>query len=342
MAVWLVRAGGHGEQENYALEHNVVVIGWDHLGDLSHINSPEQMRKLCEERYPQATKCKISNFTGQLWGFRGRICKGDIVALPLKTRSAIALGEIIADYAYDSSNPDGTKHFRTVKWIRNDVPRGHFAQDILHSLGAFMTVCQIKRNNAENRIRSILNGNKDPNLNSNCITIAPEDATDEEPQTVDVEGYALDQIRVYIETRFKAHDLTRLVNEVLKAQGYQTFMSPPGPDGGVDILAGQGAMGFENPRLCVQVKSGDGPEGVNTLRELQGVMTNFKAEQGLLVSWGGFKDTVYKEAKTLFFSIRLWDSDKLIEAILTHYERLSPDVQTELPLKRIWIMVPEE
>ncbi|MHB9036592.1 MAG: hypothetical protein ACYC64_07985 [Armatimonadota bacterium] len=31
-------------------------------------------------------------------------------------------------------------------------------------------------------------------------------------------------------------------------------MSPPGSDGGADILAGGGAMGFNPPRLCIQVK----------------------------------------------------------------------------------------
>lgn len=342
MAVWLVRAGREGLQENYALENNVVVIGWDQIGDLTHINSRPQMRELCEQKYPQATKSKISNFTGQLWGFRGRIEKGDIVALPLKTRSAIALGKVLGDYEYNSLNSEKTKHYRKVEWIRDDIPRSHFGQDILYSLGAFMTVCQIKRNNAEERIKAILHGSKDPNLDKKTNATELENATDEEPQVIDIQEYAFDQIRIYIETHYKAHDLTKLVNEVLKTQGYQTYMSPPGPDGGVDILAGQGSMGFDAPRLCVQVKSGDSPEGVNTLRELQGVMTNFKAEQGLLVSWGGFKETVYKEARTLFFSIRLWDSDRLIEAILKNYEKLSDEIQAELPLKRIWVMVPEE
>lgn len=339
MAVWLVRAGSRGEQENFALENNVVVIGWDELDDLSPINSREEMRTLCEQTYPEATKSKISNYTGQLWGFRGRIKKGDIVALPQKTRSAVALGRVVGEYGFKKNNPAGTKHFRKVEWIRDDVPRSHFAQDFLYSLGAFMTVCQIKRNHIEERIQKILDGSKDPNLDYPVVPIEPDD---EQPQAIDVEEYTLDQIRAYIEAHFRAHELTRLVNDVLRAQGYHTFMSPPGPDGGVDILAGQGAMGFENPRLCIQVKSGTSPEGVSTLRELQGIMTNFKAEQGLLVSWSGFKDTVYKEARTLYFSIRLWDSDKLIEAILKNYERLSEGIQAELPLKRIWMMVPEE
>ena len=36
-------------------------------------------------------------------------------------------------------------------------------------------------------------------------------------------------------------------------------MSPEGPDGGVDICVGKGPMGFDSPKLRVQVKSSDDP-----------------------------------------------------------------------------------
>ena len=101
-------------------------------------------------------------------------------------------------------------------------------------------------------------------------------------------------------------------------------------------------MGFNSPRLCVQVKSGTAPVGVTSLRELQGVMKNYGAEQGLFVSWGGFKDSVYREARKLFFEIRLWDSDQLVKSLLEQYNKLTDEIQAELPLKRIWILVPDE
>ena len=62
-----------------------------------------------------------------------------------------------------------------------------------------------------------------------------------------------------------------------------------------------------------------------------------------MVSWGGFKGTVDKEARQIFFEIRLWDSDDLLSALFNNYEKLSEDIQAELPLKRIWTLVlPEE
>ena len=71
-------------------------------------------------------------------------------------------------------------------------------------------------------------------------------------------------------------------------------------------------------------------------------MQNFKADQGLLVSWGGFNKAVEKEARLSFFSVRLWGADDLIEAVMKNYDHLPEELQNELPLKRIWALVIEE
>lgn len=119
------------------------------------------------------------------------------------------------------------------------------------------------------------------------------------------------------------------------------MVSPEGADGGIDIVAGAGPMGFDPPRLGVQVKSSDTSVDVKVLRELQGALKNFGADQGLLVSWGGFTGPLLKEARRMYFEIRLWDAGDIVDNLLRHYEALSPDIQTDLPLKRIWVRVPE-
>ncbi len=63
---------------------------------------------------------------------------------------------------------------------------------------------------------------------------------------------------------------------------------------------------------CVQVKSGQTPVGVNVFRELRGLVQHFNADQGLLVSWGGFNSKVIAEAASSFFTVRLWDSGDLL------------------------------
>ena len=119
-------------------------------------------------------------------------------------------------------------------------------------------------------------------------------------------------------------------------------MSPPGPDGGVDILAGRGSLGLDEPRLCVQVKSQEHPADVIVYRTLQGSMQTFGANQGLLMCWGGFTRSVLSESRQAHFSIRLWDSSDLLGAIYRNYQRLPAEIQAELPLKQVWVLVSEE
>ncbi|MEN6478163.1 MAG: restriction endonuclease [Anaerolineales bacterium] len=129
---------------------------------------------------------------------------------------------------------------------------------------------------------------------------------------------------------------------LLEAQGYRTYVASQGADGGADILAGRGPMGFDPPTLCVQVKSSDTPADVVVLRSLLGVMPTFGASYGLLVSWGGFKQSVVTEARQKFFQVRLMDAGELVSALLAVYDQLPEEIQAELPLKRIWTLAPEE
>ena len=48
--------------------------------------------------------------------------------------------------------PDPYFHSRQIEWFASDIPRSNFDQDLLYSFGAFMTICRISRNNAEQRI----------------------------------------------------------------------------------------------------------------------------------------------------------------------------------------------
>ena len=51
---------------------------------------------------------------------------------------------------------------------------------------------------------------------------------------------------------------------------------------------------------------------------------------------------MFQEARQSFFQIRLWDSGDLLRAIFKNYDKLSDQLQAELPLKRIWALVLEE
>ena len=331
MPLWMVRAGRHGEQEQTAIDNGFVTIGWNELPNLSRIRTKDELKKIYNDVYPGEKKMTIANEVGQIWRFLKEINIGDLVALPLKTQSAIAIGKVTGSYEYRKDFGDIIRHIRKVDWIRVDIPRTDFDQDLLYSLGAAMTVCQIRRNNAENRVKAMISGK--PIIRKRTIELG---------EVTDIEEFSKDLILKKIAQKFRGHELARLVEAVIRAQGYVTSRSEPGPDGGVDILAGSGPLGFDPPQICVQVKSFSSPVGVDVLRALQGTMQSFKAEQGLLVSWGGFKRTVLEEARRSFFTVRLWDSGALLDEILQHYDQFPDDLKAELPLKRIWSPVLEE
>jgi restriction system protein len=340
MTLWMVRSGRYGEREDFALENNVAVIGWNELPDLSKIETREQLRALLEKTYPDDKPKTHINWESQIWPFLHGMKIGDLISMPLKSRAAIAFGKITGTYSYRKDFPENARHSRKVDWLK-EIPRNKFDQDLLHSLGAFMTVCRIHRNNAEERIQVMLEG-KTPSVKRNADEQKHAEGEGEIDLVLDIEEMATDQIRDLISRKFRGHDLTRLVGAILEAQGYTISVAKPGADGGVDIIAGKGPLGFDHPRLVVQVKSSDSPCDVKIVRELQGVMKNFQAEHGLLVSWGGYSGTVPKETATKFFEIRLWNADDLIQMIQTYYDKIPDEIKADLPLKRIWILVPEE
>ena len=337
MAVWLARAGRDGEFEQLALDNNVAIVQWSKLPDLSSINTREELFLMLKSTYPSMIDKALKNWESQLWPFIKVISKGDLIALPLKRRASIAIGEVTGDYVFRKDLSSEAGHTRPVKWI-GEYPRTAFDQDLLYSLGAFMTVCRIERNNAEDRIRALVGKKLTDSTKSITVVEAPI-VVDEAP---DFEQNARDQISSYISRKFAGHDFAHLVSSILLAQGYQVHESPAGPDGGVDIIAGRGPLGFDPPRLAVQVKSGTSPVDVKIIREMQGVMNNFGAEHALIVSWGGFNKVAFKEAARAPFSMKLWDSEDVVRMLQTYYDQLPDDIKAELPLKRIWVLIPSE
>ena len=173
-------------------------------------------------------------------------------------------------------------------------------------------------------------------------TIIPADTGPVALPSVDLAQAAHDEITAFVRERFRRHEMARLVEAVLRADGFITHLSTPGPDGGADILAGRGPLGLDAPTVCVQVKATEAPADVTVFRTLQGTMTTFNATQGLLVCWGGFTQPVRIEARQHTFRIRLWDQSDLVQAVYRAYERLPEEIQAELPLKRVWMLVRDE
>ena len=245
----------------------------------------------------------VKNHAGQIFNYIHSFEIGDIFALPLKTRPAIAFGTVSSGYEYISENPEDARHSRRINWIDEPIPRSSFDQDILYSFGSALTVFRVIKNNAEERVTAVIYGKKKPALS---VVPAEGDVGEEDNASLDLEQVARQQISDFIGRKFKGYRMEGLVAEVLRAQGFEVKVNEhEGADGGADILAGRGPIGFDEPRLCVQVKSSDSAIGSKDYNELKGVMQKFGADNGLFVSWGGFTGSVEDEARRDFFNIRL-------------------------------------
>lgn len=336
MALWLVRAGSRGEWEDFALSTGVAVIGWPELPDMTRVQSPAELREMLARTYPDRKQKTLINWQSQIWPFIHEISVGDLVALPLKRRSnLVALGEVTGKYKYDAAGPVGANHQLSVAWKREAL-RSDFNQLQRWTLGAFMTVCRLQREGIEQRVTSL--------IESPSATAAPsvETSLTGDAAPIDIEEYATQEIREFVASRFHGHELERLVEAVLVAKGYVVQRTQRGADGGVDLVAGSGPMGFDPPRIAVQVKSGDSPVDISVLRELQGVKKQFGADHALIVAWGGYRGSFNKESMQCFFEVRVWTGDDLLRELTAVYDHLPEEFRAELPLKRVFALVKDE
>lgn len=240
----------------------------------------------------------------------------------------------------------GTSPARVVEWLKVDLPRDAVKQDLLYSMGASQTVCEISRNDAVRRVEVMAVKGQDPGpsmtVSNSPASKASVDVIEADQVSIDLAALARDQIERHISANFAGHAFTELIAAILRAQGYQTRVSPPGADRGIDILAGQGGLGFGGPRLVVQVKSGDTIADQPTLQSLIGCIADTQADHGLLVSWSGFTAPVRQRGNELYFRVRMWDRNEILNALLSVYDELPETIRADLPLQRLWSLVPSD
>lgn len=344
MRLWIVRAGRNGERELDAIASGNLMLGFPEVGDISASKDRAAVAEKVKAAFPTASAGKVRNFSAQLNQFANTIQVGDLVVLPRKLTSAVAVGRVAGKYQFHDRGI--SNHTRSVEWLRDAVPRDTFGQDLRHSFGAFMTVCEVKRNEALARVQAVLDKGVDPGpllgkqgKVSSPLVADDEDETDAEEAELDIEDVANSQIVALINSEFAGHALATLIAQILDVEGYTTRVSPPGPDGGVDILAAGGKLGLGEDRICVQVKSGSGAANGDVVLKLMGSMNTSKARTGLLVSIGGVNIPAQKYFDDDFFGLRLWQMTDVLKALFRTYGSLPEETRAKLPLKQVWAPV---
>lgn len=347
MRAWLIRAGRAGERERWALSEGWTGGGFGDVPDLTDANDRAAVLKAVTSGIEGVKEGRAKNFSAQLWALRDRISVGDLVVMPLKSSAHLAIGRIAGDYMYATDEADPTKrHRRKVDWVSPEIPRTLVKQDLLYSLGAFSTICEISRNDAAWRLGELMSEKPDPGARTAVTKSATKpDANDEASDTtqsdIEIETYALDQIRSKVIETYAGHRMADLVAAILNAAGYDCEVSPEGTDQGVDIVAGTGLLGLSDPKVVVQVKSEAGAVGLPVVQQLQGAIATHAANQGLLVAWGGITREARRYLSTQRFAIKVWDSNDVLDKLFAYYRELPADVRRDLPLKQVWTIAVE-
>lgn len=337
--LWLVRNGKNGEYEARATEQQLLTVDFTLRGDPTRFPDRDALIAEMARLFPERKTNTHKNFGAQVNQFINMAQDGDLVVSPMKTSSTVWAGRI--------SGParalDDGMIARPVTWFCKDLARDTFRQDLLYSFGAFMTVCEISRNNALDRVQAVVSTGRDPG--DGATPVMPDDEAgptqEASDQPVNLERIARDQIERRVASSFTRHDFTELVAAILRAQGYTARVSPPGADRGVDIVGGSGPLGLESPKVTVQVKSGDYRVDQPDLQGLIGSVHDTQADHGLIVSWGGFTNAVRARTNELYFRVRLWGRDEIVDNLLAVYDRLPEAIQADLPLRRTWTLVLE-
>ena len=320
MAVWIVRAGEGGRNADYAFERGIISIDF----------GLEQSVLDFVDRPTLRDHVQSQNAASQLWRFANEMQIGDMVVLPRRQPSVAGVGTITGDYSYRTDLATHGRHTRTVDWRVTDIPRASFDTDLQHALTGLLTVFQPRHPDAERRIRQLA----DAYLSDGSVAEAePLPPQDDELAAVDWDEYLKSRIIEIIRVKYPGVELERLVTAVLSASGYTALQTRAGPDGGIDVVAGMGELGFSEPRLCIQVKSGRSLVDLPAYNRLQGNVRSFGADHGLLVSLSGFTRAVHNENERTFFEIRLWDADVLAQRLLDVYDNLPLEIRRDIPLE---------
>jgi len=125
-----------------------------------------------------------------------------------------------------------------------------------------------------------------------------------------------------------------LVAGLLRGMGYFVeWISPPGKDRGIDIVALSDPIGSQGPRIKVQVKRQGEKTSAPTLRAFYSVL--HEGDIGVFVTLGGFTADAEAEARSEARRIRLIDAIDFFRLWVRHYEDIPEEDRRRLPIKLV-------
>jgi len=319
---WGIHAGQSGDADTLFF-----AIGWSKIGDLSKLPADrEAFKAALIAKYPTTKPGAVPTTAGMLYRFANEIQAGDLIIYPSKRDRCVHLGTCTGPYHFDAGDTVDYGSRRQVKWEKS-IPRTQFSQGALNEIGSALSLFQVRNYLEEFKAAFAGKSQPVPVATDPAIAAASEDS----------EQSTRDFILKTLAQKLKGHPFEDFVAHLLQTMGYRTRVVPPGPDGGVDIIAHRDELGFEPPLIKVQVKSTEGALNNQDTSALYGHVS--EKEFGLIVCLGTFQKSARDFARSKS-NLRLIDGEELVDLILARYEQFNSHYKSLLPLKRIYVPEP--
>ena len=178
--------------------------------------------------------------------------------------------------------------------------------------------------------------------NRKSLNLPIHDAADEDKSQVgdnldQHKGNAESEIQGYIKY-MSPYEFQELCAALIRSMKYHVRdVSPPGPDGGIDVLAYTDPLGSRVPRIKVQVKhQATTKPGKPAISQLAGLLTD--GDIGVFISSSGFASGCRDFARNSGKHLELIDMERFIDLWQKHYDNLSEEDKSLLPLEPIYFL----
>ncbi|WP_052380549.1 restriction endonuclease [Paenibacillus camerounensis] len=334
--MWLVRAGERAYLIDEFKEKQAVAIGWPQLGNISEVNTLQEMKKLLKATYPGYKEGKINITAGQIFRFVSEFKIDDRVITYNPEERLYYIGKINSNYEFKPNYITDKPHIRRIKW-EGTVSRDVLTASTRNTLGSILTIISIPNEVQKELLQQMVAGEiESGQLRKQIEPVQAE--TEEEAEELElIKEDVIEKSNEFIKDKIANLDweqMQELVAGILRGMGYKTRISPKGPDRGRDILASPDGLGLEEPRIIVEVKHRSGHMGANEIRSFTGGLR--AGDRGIYVSTGGFSKEAKYEGERSNIPLSLIDLDLLAELVTQYYDQFDSETRTLIPLRKIY------
>jgi len=134
----MVRAGERGRLFEDFMQHSIVAIDWDELGELTNVTDADEVRRKVEDKYQNAKAGSKAMATSQVSRFRFDFKENDYVITYSPKSRKYLVGTIKGPYYYDANRKE-YRNVRKADW-KGTVSRDDLSTPTRNTLGATSTI----------------------------------------------------------------------------------------------------------------------------------------------------------------------------------------------------------